>query len=194
MLGRIAMRAFLRPFAGIIGIAAYLLLIAGILKSKARQSFAAFLLWALLDTIATITTILKEGNYWLSLSNALGAAIVAILLALKKQISWTWIETITAILVIICLNVWYFTGAKEGIIASSLAMLIASIPQILDTYKTPGETPATVYIIFLVANILSFIAGKGWTIEERFYPGCAVFLCAVIVLFSFKNVFRSQSS
>jgi hypothetical protein len=184
------MQAFLRPFAGIIGIAAYLLLIAGIMKSKARQSFAAFLLWAMLDTIATITTVLKEGNYWLSLSNALGATIVAILLALKKQVSWTWIETTTAILVIICLNVWYFAGAKKGIIASSLAMVIASIPQMLDTYKTPKETPTIVYIIFLVANILSFIAGKEWTIEERFYPGCAVFLCSVIVLFSLKNIFK----
>ncbi|GAB3904475.1 hypothetical protein [Mucilaginibacter boryungensis] len=188
------MQAFLRPFAGIIGIAAYLLLIAGIMKSKVRQSFVAFLLWAMLDTIATITTILKEGNYWLSLSNALGAAIIAILLALKKQVSWTWVETTTAILVIICLNVWYFTGAKEGIIASSLAMVIAGIPQVLDTYKNPGETPTIVYIIFLGANILSFIAGKEWTIEERFYSGCAILLCAVIVWFSLKNIFKLNRS
>lgn len=184
------MQDFLRPFAGIIGIAAYLLLIAGIVQSKARQSFVAFLLWAMLDTIATITIILKEGNYWLSLSNALGAAIVAFLLALKKQVSWTWVETTTAILVIICLNVWYFAGAKEGIIVSSLAMVIASVPQMLDTYKNPGETPAIVYIIFLAANILSFIAGKEWTIEERFYSGCAIFLCAVIVVFSLKNTLK----
>lgn len=184
------MQDFLRPFAGIIGIVAYLLLIGGIMKSNVRQSFVAFLLWAMLDTIATITTIINDGNYWLPLSNALGSAIVAILLALKKQVSWSWIETTTAILVIICLNVWYFTGAEEGIIASSLAMVIASIPQILDTYKNPAETPTLVYCIFLAANILSFIAGKEWTIEERFYPGCAVFLCAVIVLLSLKKYYR----
>lgn len=184
------MQAFLRPFAGIIGIAAYLLLIAGIMKSKVRQSFVAFLLWAMLDAIATITTILKEGNYWLSLSNALGAAIVAILLALKKQVSWTWVETTTAILVIICLNVWYFAGATEGIIVSSLAMVIASVPQMRDTYNNPEETPTTVYSIFLAANILSFIGGKEWTIEDRFYSGCAVFLCAVIVIFSLKNTLK----
>ncbi|MDR6940326.1 hypothetical protein [Mucilaginibacter pocheonensis] len=184
------MEAFLRPFAGIIGIAAYLLLIAGIIKSKVRQSFVAFLLWAMLDAIATITTILKEGNYWLSLSNALGAAIVAILLALKKQVSWTWVETTTTILVIICLNVWYFAGATEGIIVSSLAMVIASVPQMRDTYKTPEETPTTVYSMFLAANILSLIGGKEWTIEDRFYSGCAVFLCAVIVIFSLKNTLK----
>jgi hypothetical protein len=179
---------FLRPLSGIIGIVAYSLLIIGIIKSKAQQNFVAFLLWAMLDFIATITTILKGGNYWLSLSNALGAFIVAILLAIKKQISWSFIETITAILVIICLIVWYVGGAKQGIIASSLAMVIASIPQMVDTYKRPQKTPTGVYVIFLAANILSFIAGKEWAVEERFYAGCAVLLCVVIVLFSLRKV------
>ena len=184
---------FLRPLSGVIGIVAYSLLIIGIIKSKAQQNFVAFLLWAMLDSIATITTMLKGGNYWLSLSNAVGAFIVATLLAIKKQISWSFIETITAILVIICLIVWYFAGAKQGIIASSLAMVIASIPQMVDTYKKPRKTPSGVYTIFLVANILSLIAGKEWTIEERFYAGCAVFLCLVIVLFSLrKGSFRDK--
>lgn len=186
------MPIFLRPLSGIIGIVAYSFLIIGIMKSKAQQNFVAFLLWAMLDSIATITTILKGGNYWLSLSNALGAFIVAILLAIKKQISWSFIETTTAILVMICLIVWYFAGAKLGIIASSLAMVIASIPQMADTYKKPQKTPTGVYIIFLVANILSLIAGKKWTIEERFYAGCAVFICSTIVLISLKKSFQHE--
>ena len=138
---------FLRPLSGIIGMVAYSLLIIGIIKSKAQQNFVAFLLWAMLDSIATITTMLKGGNYWLSLSNASGAFIVAILLAIKKQISWSFIETITAILVIICLVVWYFAGAKQGIIASSLAMVIASIPQMVDTYKKRRK-PHPGYILY----------------------------------------------
>jgi hypothetical protein len=179
---------FLRPLSGIIGIVAYSLLIIGIIKSKAQQSFVAFFLWAMLDSIATITTILKGGNYWLPLSGASGAFIVAILLAIKKQVSWSFIDTITAILVIICLIVWYFGGARQGLVASSLAMVIAGIPQMAHTYKRPRETPAGAYLVFLVANILSLIAGKEWTVEERFYPACAVLLCLVIVLFCLRKV------
>lgn len=182
------MLVFLRPMSGIIGIVAYILLGFKIIKSKSEQNFLSFLLWAILDSIATITTILQRGNYWLPLSNALGAFIIAILLAVKKQISWSVIETTTAILVIICLLIWFFAGEKQGVIASSLAMVIASIPQMKDTYKKPQKVPTGIYVIFLIANILSFIAGKGWSVEERFYPGCAVLVCLIIILFSLRRI------
>jgi hypothetical protein len=178
---------FLQVLAGILGIIAYLPLINGILKSKIEQSFAAFMLWGLLDTIATITTILEGGNFWLPLSNAVGANIMAILLVVKKQVSWSWIETMTSMLVVICLIVWFTAGETAGIIASSLAVVIASIPQMVDTFKSPGATPTGPYVMFLIANIVSFIGGKEWTVAERFYPACSIFLCVVIVLFSLKK-------
>ncbi len=181
------MQVFFRPFAGVIGMLAYAFLINGVMRLKVKQSFVSFLLWAMLDTIATVTTIFEGGNYWLPLSNALGGIIVSILLAIKKQISFSWVEALTAVLVIICLIVWHFSGTKAGIISSSLAVVIASIPQMVETYETPSKTPTGVYIIFLTANIISFVAGKDWTIQERFYSGCTVFLCLVIVLFSIRN-------
>ena len=57
-------------------------------------------------------------------------------------------------------------------------------------YVTAKSFP--VYIIFLTANVLSFVAGKDWTIQERFYSGCTVFLCLVIVLFSIRK-FRQKT-
>lgn len=173
--------------AGIIGIGAYLLLIIGLMKTKAEQSFAAFLLWAMLDFIATITSVLSDGNYWLPLSNAIGSSIITVLLIIKKQVSWSRIETMTTVLVIICLGVWYAAGERAGIIASSLAVLMASIPQMAETYKKPDATPAGAYIVFLIANLVSFVAGRSWMIEERFYAGCSVFLCFVIVILALRK-------
>jgi hypothetical protein len=181
------MNHLLQQIAGIIGICCYVPLIVGVIRDKIEQSFVAFMLWAMLDIIATITSIISDGNYWLPLSNAIGASTVAILLAIKKQVSWSWVETMTAILVIVCLTLWYVLGEKAGIISSGLAVVVASIPQFVETYKKPSTTPTAVYSVFLFANILSLIAGKSWTIEERFYPGCAVFLCLVIVLFSLRK-------
>lgn len=181
------MNEILQQVAGIIGVCCYIPLIIGILKNKIEQSFVAFLLWAMLDIIATITSILADGNYWLPLSNAIGASTVAVLLARKKQVTWTWVETITAILVVVCLILWYILGEDAGIVSSSLAVVIASIPQMVETYKKPSATPTTIYLFFLLANLLSLFAGKTWTIEERFYPACAVFLCLVIALFSLRK-------
>jgi len=173
--------------SGVIGMVAYAVLINALLRTKSEQSFAAFLLWALLDLIATITTILAGGNYWLALANAIGSTCITLLLIYKKQISWSWVESLSAGLVVICLVVWYTSGEVAGIVASSLAVVIASVPQMVDTYRKPEATPKLSYGIFLVANILAMIGGKAWTIEERFYACCGIFLCSVIFVFSFRK-------
>lgn len=187
------MNDYLPQIAGLTGLSGYVLLFVGLLKTKIEQSFAAFMLWAMLDIIATITTILEDGNYWLALGNAVGSTAITGLLAAKKQISWSWIETMTAILVLICLVIWFVAGEKAGLIASSLAVVVASIPQMVATYKKPRTTPTAIYVVFLIAAILSFIAGKAWTIDQRFYSGCAVFLCSVIVVFSLRKVYKPVS-
>lgn len=181
------MQDFLQALAGGIGILAYIILIVGIVKTKMEQSFAAFLLWAMLDLIATITSILEHGNFWLPLSNVAGSAVITILLVTKKQVSWSRVETMTSILVAICLLVWMMAGEKAGIIASSLAVVIASIPQMKETYDKPEATPASAYIVFLMGNLVSFFAGRAWSIEERFYSACSAFLCLVIVVFAFRK-------
>lgn len=178
---------FLQLLGGVIGLLSYGILIVALFKTKTEQSFAAFFLWALLDLIATITTIIQGGNYWLALSNVIGSTTIFIILIFKKQVSWSWIETLTAFLVVVCLIVWYTTGERAGIIASSLAVVIASIPQMVDTYKKPESTPTSSYLVFTVGNIISLIGGRAWTIEERFYPACSIFLCVIIVAFSLRK-------
>ena len=178
---------YLQPAGGALGLVAYAFLIVALFRTRTEQSFAAFFLWALLDIIATITTVIEGGNYWLALSNGIGSTVITIILVYKKQISWSWVESMTAVLVVVCLIVWYTSGESAGIVASSLAVVIASIPQMVDTFRKPEGTPTHVYVIFLVANIISFVAGKDWSIEERFYQACGVFLCALIVVFSLKK-------
>jgi hypothetical protein len=51
------MHSFFQPFAGVVGMLAYAFLINDLIKSNVKQSFFSFLLWAMLDTIATVTTI-----------------------------------------------------------------------------------------------------------------------------------------
>ena len=82
---------------------------------------------------------------------------------------------------------WATAGESAGIIASSLAVVMASIPQMVDTYKKPESTPTMAYVIFTIGNVISLIGGKSWTIEERFYPACSIFLCVVIVVLSLRK-------
>jgi len=163
--------------AGIIGFCAYIPLTIGILRNTARQSFAAFFLWGLLDTIAMVSSILQHGNFWLAASNVVGAFSIAALLLYKRQFEWSVTETTTSVLVIACLLIWYSAGNTSAIIASSIAVVIAGIPQIAHTRKNPQDTPMSVYMIWVTANTLSLFAGRAWTIDERFYAVCGLVLC-----------------
>ena len=167
--------------AGIIGFGAYIPLTIGILNNTARQSFAAFFLWGLLDTIAMVSSVLQNGNFWLAASNVAGTFSIAGLLLYKRQFEWSRTETITSALVIICLMVWYSAGNTSAIIASSVAVVIAGIPQMAHTKRSPQDTPMTIYGIWLVANTLSLFAGRAWTIDERFYAVCGLVLCSSIL-------------
>jgi hypothetical protein len=171
----------LQLLAGIIGFCAYIPLTFAIFRNTASQSFAAFFLWGMLDAIAMVGLILQHGNFWLPLSNVVGTATIASLLIVKKQVYWSWIETLTSILVLICMVIWFLTGDTGAIVSSSIALVIASIPQMADTYRRPKETPTLVYMIWLGANLLSFLAGKAWTINERFYAFCGMILCLGII-------------
>jgi hypothetical protein len=178
---------YLALLGGIVGLVAFILLTIALLRSTTEQSFAAFFLWALLDAIATVTTIIEGGNYWLALSNATGSAIITIVLVAKRQVSWTWIETMTSILVVICLVVWYTSGEQAGIVASSLAVLIAGIPQMVDTFRRPESTSSLPYVVFFIGNVMSLVAGRAWTIEERFYQCVSISLTIVILVFSLRR-------
>lgn len=177
----------MQVLSGGIGMLAYVLLIVALLRTTTEQSFAAFLLWALLDLIATITTMLAGGNYWLALANAIGSSVITLLLIYKKQIAWSWVESMTAVLVLVCLGIWYAAGERAGIVASGLAVVIASVPQMVDTWRKPEATPVVAYLIFLLANVVALIGGRAWTIEERFYACCGIFLCSVITIFSLRK-------
>lgn len=182
---------FLQPIAGVVSLITYFCLFTVLLKNKAEQNFVAFMLWAILSIITTITIFIESGNFWLSLGNVIGETAITILLVVKRQMAWSWIETMTGILVAVCLLIWFFAGEKAAIIFSGLATTMASIPQMVSTYKKPSLTPTGIYVAFLMANIISLYAGKSWTIEERFYPACAVFLCLSIVLISMRNLKKS---
>ena len=94
----------------------------------AGQSFATWGLWAVLDTILTITLWQQHGNYLLSLGFAVGGvALAAVLLA---QGNWNWgrFETVIALMVLAGLAVWKFSGPRNAMIAVTAAVCIAGVP------------------------------------------------------------------
>ncbi len=177
----------LQLIGGIISLLATIPLFIGIYRDKIRQSFITYLLWGFLDIITAITIILQHGNYWLPIGYSLSSIIVACLLMVKKQITWGWIEMITTLLVIICLLVWWKMGDRAALIASVISLGIASVPQIIETYKNPSATPTGIYSLFLIADTLSLLSGKEWNVEQLLYSASAFFLCSLLIILSIRR-------
>ena len=181
-------KQFLVSVSVLIAVLTYMLLIKGLLKEKMEQSFATWALWTLLDVIAALSIIFQHGNWALVSLYVLGGLTISSILLYKKQFSWTWFETMIASLVAICLVVWYFSGSWMATIASTTAVLISSAPQFVASWKNPAQAGSPiVWGGYTLANILAFFGGKNWSIEERFYPGVCVVLCATLTVLALRK-------
>jgi hypothetical protein len=170
-----------------LALALYVPLCIQILSGKAKQNLTTWLLWATLDAIVACTLIAQHGNYFLPVAYTVGSGITVLCIAKSKNAKWTWFESFVTFLVVVCLIVWAVSGARTATIASTCAMLIAGIPQLVDCYRKPWDTPIPIYLGYVVANGLSVMGGKNWAIEERFYPASAAIYCLVVATLALRK-------
>jgi hypothetical protein len=177
----------LQLIGGIVGVIVNIPLIISILLNKTKQSFITYALWSILDLIVAYSVYAQQGNFWLPFLYGLSAGLVSIILVLKKQFSWGLFEWFILVLVIICLVVQYSFGEFWSMIASVASLSIASIPQIINTYKRPKDTPFLIYLGFSLAGLISLLGGKSFELKEILYPISALFICLLIAILSKRN-------
>ena len=162
----------LKISGGVLALLMYVPLITGTIRDKgAGQSFAMWALWAVLDTTVTISLMVQRGNYWLTFGLAVGSVALALLLLLKGRFAWSWFETAILVLVLVCLAVWKFSGPKWATIATTVAIVIAGLPGMVELWRNPQPVLGRIWLGYTVANLLALWGGASWTIEERFAPG-----------------------
>ena len=178
----------LQYLGGLIGIYANYLTLKKIQKgSPFDQNLVTWILWGILDTIVSITTILENGNWALPLAYAIGAFVVSFFLIKRKEFHVGLFEVVIMLAIFVCLIIWEKTGNIGAIIACTSAVCLSGIPQIKDTWNSPSKTPTIVYVYFGLAEILSFSGGKSWSIEEKFYSGAQFIVCIFVILFSLRK-------
>lgn len=122
-----------------VSIPIYIQLCRGVYRGKVHESFATWILWAALDSINAASTIYQHGNYLIPLSYAISSAVASAFILRSKNFTWTWFETMIVALIVACIIVWARSGAYNAIIASTIAVIIASGPLILECYQEPGK-------------------------------------------------------
>ncbi len=177
----------------ILAVLTYFPLWKGIRSGEVRQNLLSWVLWAILDGVVAATIIAQKGNLLLPVTYAVGSTITSFLIIRSgKKASWTWFETMVALLVVVSMGVWYLSGDKVATVASTMAMVVAGIPQLVDAWKKPQDMPFFVFVSYFIANCLSTAGGKNWSIEERFYPAFATLYCFVMLIFSARKLWLKR--
>ena len=166
----------------------YVPLFIGVWQKKVQQNFATFFLWGLLDAIAAGSILMKGGNFLLPAIYTLLSVTVLIAIMRSKTFKWGLVEWITLSLVFVCMVIWAVAGPTEATIASTIALAIATIPQLKDMWEEPQKALIRSYVGFTLANGVSILGGKDWSIAERFYPTVSTImtvLCVLVLLRAF---------
>ncbi len=164
---------------------------------KLKQSFATWILWVALDSIALGSIIVQQGqNTFILKCYVAGSTFVWLSLLYKKQFKWGMKEWATLGLVVLCMIVWKVSGAWWATIASTCAMCASGIPQFIESYNDPKRDKVTgfIYIGFCFVNILYFLAGRNWLVQDKFYPFMSMLMCLAIAIASLRKRNHSNES
>ena len=173
----------LKLAGGVMALALYAPMTVEIVRARgAGQSFATWGLWAVLDTILTITLWQQHGNFLLSLGFAVGGIVLAVVLLLQGGWAWGKFETVIALMVLAGIAVWKFSGPRNATIAVTFAVLIAGIPGFVEMLRKPQPAAGKLWAGFTVANLLAYFGGTAMTLEERLAPAAFTVLCGLMVV------------
>ncbi|MGA2684562.1 MAG: hypothetical protein ABSF51_05880 [Verrucomicrobiota bacterium] len=134
------------------------------------QSFSTWILWATLDTILTLSTIQRHGNFLLPLGFALGGSVLTGLLLVKGRFAWGRLDSVILVFVFGCLAGWKLGGARTAIVSATLAICLAGIPGLMELWSHPQRAVGNIWAGYVLANGLAFLGGTAMTVEERFAP------------------------
>jgi len=172
----------LKIAGGASALALFIPMAVGIIRGGgAGQSSATWLLWAALDSILAVSIIEQHGNFLLPLGFAIGSAAITLLVLAKGRFAWGRVESVTLVLVLICLVAWKREGARMATVAATVGICLAGIPGLVELWRSPQRRVANIWGWYVLANGLAFLGGTAMTVEERFAPG--VFAAYSLLMF-----------
>ena len=174
---------FLKLAGGVMALGLFVPMIVEIVRTRgAGQSFATWGLWAVLDSMLTITLWQQHGNYLLSLGFAVGGVFLSVVLLAQGGFTCGKFESVNAPMVLASLAVRQYSGPRNATIAVTTAICIAGIPGIVEMARRPQRSAAKLWAGYTVANSLSLFGGAMWSVEERLAPAAFVALSVAMLI------------
>ena len=172
---------------GVVGILACIPLLLAI-SNGLKQNMISFGLWATLESMLAISLFEEKGEFIQLCGFALGSWLIVILCITKKQkASWGKLEFFVIFLIACCIIAWCLGGSLVAVVATTCAITLAGIPQMLDIWKDPRNGSVPTWVLFEISNVLTFIGAKDWSIENRLFSGVGTIFCLIFVVLSLRT-------
>ena len=171
------MKAKLNNISGAIATLALIAFGGALVVQGIQQNLATWIMWVVMDILITASMLFagSKGSWKLPAGYTVGAAIVAGALVYRGA---TWyfggLEVFSAAAAAFCIWIWIVSGPKVAVVSSTLAMTFAGLPALWNAWVSPDPRSWWLWGIIGISCFLSTVAGRAWTIEERFFPACSL--------------------
>ena len=145
-------------------------LIIGLIKQKDQsQTFLTWILYLILDCITMFSNI-KVGphGYVMLFGFAVGSLIMSAILFYQKRFArWSLVETITLLLITICLIIWKLGGSYWALTSGIASETIVGLYLMRRTFRDPVvRYNMSGYSLFLLVSVITLLTAQEWTISE----------------------------
>ncbi len=175
------MNLYYELIAAGLSVVAYVLIVAAMLRSGESMNIATWVIWAVLDGVAFASAFASgERVPWMIGVFTLGAGIIAILSIKNGKWQWGWLEWVCTTAALLSFGLWSL-GPVWSLVASSLAMFVGGLPQVVDAYKSPWQQSKLNWGLFLASNGISLFGANLSLMGEWFYPTVGVIFNTLIL-------------
>ena len=173
----------------VLAVIAYVILCYGTLFKGTFQPLSATILWMVLDGLAAWTAYLSGGNWLLAAGYTVGCVAAATVTVIRGHTTFARSDVWITLLVAICIVVWLGAGDVAGLVASSVAVFIASVPAMIHYAKRPQDGQLSVWVLYSVANLMGFVGRNGDALEDWIFSVCAIAGSGIVTLLLVKGRF-----
>lgn len=113
----------------------YLYVAYGLWFQGEKNNFVTWALWTAFDSIGLYGTLKKGEDPTLLITFVSGSAIIALILLIKREIIWTWVEFVILVLVGACIYISQTQSPAVTIVATALGLTLSGVPYWKDLYK-----------------------------------------------------------
>lgn len=154
-------------------------------QSPIPQNLTTWVAWAILNALLLWASRLagNRQSWMLSAGATLGVIFVTLVLLSKGQWQWGLVETLCTIGAVVGTAIWIWLGPKRGVIAIVVAMNVAGLPNMYDTYLAPNPESWWLWAGLTLACLLAALGAEKWTVQDRLFPVVNfVFNLAMLIL------------